>query len=54
VSTVVDGRTVLKCIEKFWWENVDWIQLAQDNDQRQACVGTVIIFRVPQGEDFLH
>jgi len=29
------------------WEYVDWMNLAQDLDHRQALVNTVMNFRVP-------
>jgi hypothetical protein len=29
------------------WEVVDWVHLAQDRDQRQAAVNTVMNLRVP-------
>jgi hypothetical protein len=29
------------------WEGVDWIHLAQDTDQWQAVVNTVMNFQVP-------
>jgi hypothetical protein len=36
------------------WEGVDWMHLAQDRDQWQAVVNTVMNLRVPQkAENFL-
>jgi len=29
-------------LREIWWENVDWMHLAQDRDQWQAVVNTVI------------
>jgi hypothetical protein len=29
-------------LREIWWENVDWMHLAQDRDQGQAVVNTVI------------
>jgi hypothetical protein len=34
-------------IKETGWEGVDWIHLAQDKDQCQALVNTVMNFRVP-------
>jgi hypothetical protein len=31
-----------------WWEGVDWMDLAQDRDQCQALVNTVMNFRIPE------
>jgi hypothetical protein len=30
-----------------WWEVADWIDLAQDRDQRRAVVNTAMNLRVP-------
>jgi hypothetical protein len=29
------------------WDGMDWIDLAQEEDQRRALVNTVMILRVP-------
>jgi hypothetical protein len=34
-------------IKEMGWEGVDWIHLAQDRDQWQAVVNTVMNLRVP-------
>jgi hypothetical protein len=39
-----DMRIILKWILKTWWERVDWINLAQNRDQRRAFVNTVMKF----------
>jgi hypothetical protein len=43
----VDGRIILKRILQKRWENVDRIHLAQDRDQWQAALNTVMKLRVP-------
>jgi len=41
-------------LKKIVWEGVDWMHLAQNRDQWQALVNTVMNFRVPQkAENFL-
>jgi hypothetical protein len=34
-------------VREMGWEYVDWMNLAQDLDHRQALVNTVMNFRVP-------
>jgi hypothetical protein len=34
-------------VTKTGYEGVDWIQLAQDRDQKQALVNTIMNLRVP-------
>jgi hypothetical protein len=34
-------------LREIGWEGVDWILLAQDIDQQQAFVNTVMNFQVP-------
>jgi hypothetical protein len=34
-------------LKKMGWDGVDWMHLAQDMDQWQAVVNTVINLRVP-------
>jgi hypothetical protein len=36
----IGGRIILKCI--LVWGGMDWIDLAQDRDQRRALVNTVM------------
>jgi hypothetical protein len=44
----VDGRIILRRdLKEICWENVDWIHLAQDRDQWQALVNTVMNLWVP-------
>jgi hypothetical protein len=33
--------------EELWWEHLDWINLAQDTDQLQVLVNTVMNLWVP-------
>jgi hypothetical protein len=33
--------------EEIGWDGVDWIELAEDSDQRRALVNTVMNLRVP-------
>jgi hypothetical protein len=33
-------------LKEIWWEGVAWIHLAQDKDQRQPLVNTVINLQV--------
>jgi hypothetical protein len=40
----VGGWTILKWIG---WDGMDWIDLAQNRDQRRALVNTVMNLRVP-------
>jgi len=50
-----EGKRPLGRLRRRWrkteweigWENVDWINLAQDRDQSQAVVNTVMNLRVP-------
>jgi hypothetical protein len=37
-----DGRIILKLILKKWCEGVDWIQLAQDRNEKWAHVDTLM------------
>jgi hypothetical protein len=48
------GRPRLKCVKnnkmnlrEIEWDDMDWIDLAQDRDQWRALVNTVINLRVP-------
>jgi hypothetical protein len=42
-SIGVDGRIILKWIfREIVWEGVEWMRLAQDRDQWQALVNTVM------------
>jgi hypothetical protein len=34
-------------LRKIGWNNMDWIGLAQDRDQRRALVNTIMKLRVP-------
>jgi hypothetical protein len=34
-------------LREIGWDDVDWINLAQDRDQWRALVGTVMNLRVP-------
>jgi hypothetical protein len=34
-------------LREIWWCNMDWIDLAQDNDRCRALVNTVMYLRVP-------
>jgi hypothetical protein len=34
-------------LREIWWKGVDWIHLAQDRDQWQALVNTVMNLGVP-------
>jgi hypothetical protein len=34
-------------LRKIGWEGIDWIRLAQDRDQLQALVNTIMNLRVP-------
>jgi hypothetical protein len=43
-----DGRIILEgIIQKYEWEGVDWVHLAQDRDQWRAVVNTVMNLRAP-------
>jgi hypothetical protein len=43
----VDGWTILKWIlERYDWDGVDWIDMAQYRDQWRALVNTVLYLRV--------
>jgi hypothetical protein len=35
-------------LREIGWEGVDWMHLAQDRDQWQAIVNTLMNFQVPQ------
>jgi len=39
-----NNRTDLR---EIWWEDVDWIHMAQDRDQWRDLVNTAMKFRVP-------
>jgi hypothetical protein len=41
-----DGRKILKRILKAGWDDVDWIELAQDRDKWWALVNAVTNLRV--------
>jgi hypothetical protein len=43
----IDGRIILEWVLEKRWQIVDWIHLAQDRDQWQALVNTVMNLRVP-------
>jgi hypothetical protein len=34
-------------LREIGWDNIDWIDLAQDRDQQKALLNTVINLRVP-------
>jgi hypothetical protein len=34
-------------LKEIGWDDVDWIDMAQDTDRRKALVNTVMNFRVP-------
>jgi hypothetical protein len=41
-------------LREIGWEDMDWMHLGQDKDQRRALVNTVINLRVPlKAENFL-
>jgi hypothetical protein len=44
----IGGWTILKCLREIGWDGMDWIDLAQDNDQWRALVNTVMNLRVSQ------
>jgi hypothetical protein len=41
-----DGRTIRMYLRETGWKGVYWIYLAQEKDQRQALVNTVMNLRV--------
>jgi hypothetical protein len=43
------GEPRRRCVDnrEIGWYNMDWIDLAQDRDQRRALVNTVLKLRVP-------
>jgi hypothetical protein len=41
------GGIIKMCVEDIWWEGGDWIHLAQDTDQWQGVMNTVMNFWVP-------
>jgi hypothetical protein len=41
------GRLRRRWVENIRWDGMDWIDLAQDRDQRRALVNTVMNLRVP-------
>jgi hypothetical protein len=43
----VDGDNIRMDVRKIWWEDVDWIHLAQYRDQWRAHVNTVMKLLVP-------
>jgi hypothetical protein len=43
----VDGRIILKWICGEWNGGMNWIDLAEDRDRRQAVVNTVMNLQVP-------
>jgi hypothetical protein len=43
----VGGKKILEGPREIGWEGVDWIHLAQDRDQWQVTVNTVMKLRVP-------
>jgi hypothetical protein len=34
-------------LKEIWWEDVDWIHLAQDKDERRVLVNTVMNLMIP-------
>jgi hypothetical protein len=45
---IIGGWTILKWILRgIGWDVMDWIDLAQDRDQWQALVNTVMNLRIP-------
>jgi hypothetical protein len=41
-------------VRKMVWEDEDWMHLAQEGDQWQGLVDTVMKLRVPKGGEFLY
>jgi hypothetical protein len=42
----VDGKIIMD-LREIWWEDVDWIHLAQDREQWWAFVNTVMNIWIP-------
>jgi hypothetical protein len=43
----VDGWTIKMDLREIVWDDVDWIDMAQDRDHSRALVNTVLNLRVP-------
>jgi hypothetical protein len=43
----IDLNNIKMDLREIGWDGVDWIDMAQDRDQRRALVNTVLNIRVP-------